>query len=107
MKIITEKHAQQELIQIKWYIAQDSEFYANKTVNEINKIYLTTYNLEKFKNEVENSTTYRREFKEYINYLPTYSKNSAKVNNSNYFHVIIEYNKGSEYNYGIMEVHIR
>lgn len=78
-----------------------------KTVNEINKIYLTTYNLEKFKNEVENSTTYRREFKEYINYLPTYSKNSAKVNNSNYFHVIIEYNKGSEYNYGIMEVHIR
>ena len=37
MKIIAEKHAQQELIQIKWYIAQDSEFYANKTVNEINK----------------------------------------------------------------------
>ena len=37
MKIITEKHAQQELIQIKWYIARDSEFYANKTVNEINK----------------------------------------------------------------------
>lgn len=37
MKIITENHAQQELIQIKWYIAQDSEFYANKTVNEINK----------------------------------------------------------------------
>lgn len=37
MKIITEKHAQQELIQIKWYIAQDLEFYANKTVNEINK----------------------------------------------------------------------
>lgn len=22
---------------MKWYIAQDSEFYANKTVNEINK----------------------------------------------------------------------
>ena len=37
MKIITEKHAQQELIRIKWYIAQDSEFYANRTVNEINK----------------------------------------------------------------------
>ena len=75
--------------------------------SNINKIYLTTYNLEKFKNEVENNTTYRREFKEYIDYLPTYSKNSAKVNNSNYFHVIIEYSKGSEYNYGIMEVHIR
>ena len=39
-----------------------------KTVNEINKIYLTTYNLEKFKNAVENNTTYRREFKEYIDY---------------------------------------
>ena len=37
MKIITEKYAQQELIQIKWYISQDSEFYANRTVNEINK----------------------------------------------------------------------
>ena len=37
MRIITEKRAQQELVQIKWYISQDSEFYANKTVNEINK----------------------------------------------------------------------
>lgn len=34
--IINEK-ANQDLIQIKWYIAQDSKFYANKTVNEINK----------------------------------------------------------------------
>ena len=37
MIIVTEKFAQQELLQIKWYIAQDSQFYANKTVNEINK----------------------------------------------------------------------
>lgn len=37
MKIVIEKLAIQELIQIKWYIEQDSEFYANKTVNEINK----------------------------------------------------------------------
>lgn len=37
MRIITEKRAQQELVQIKWHISQDSEFYANKTVNEINK----------------------------------------------------------------------
>ncbi len=34
--IINEK-ANQDLLQIKWYIAQDSKFYANKTVNEINK----------------------------------------------------------------------
>lgn len=37
MKIIIKRTALQELIQIKWYIEQDSEFYANKTVNEINK----------------------------------------------------------------------
>ena len=37
MIIVTEKFAQQELLQIKGYIAQDSQFYANKTVNEINK----------------------------------------------------------------------
>lgn len=37
MKIITKEVAKQDLLQIKWYIAQDSIFYANKTVNEINK----------------------------------------------------------------------
>lgn len=37
MKIVIEKLANQELIQIKWYIEQDSEFYANKTVKEINR----------------------------------------------------------------------
>jgi len=37
LRIIIKKDALQELIQIKWYIEQDSEFYANKTVNEINK----------------------------------------------------------------------
>lgn len=37
MRVITKKLAQQALLQIKWYIGQDSEFYANKTVNEISK----------------------------------------------------------------------
>ena len=37
MILVTKKIAQQELLQIKWYIEQDSEFYANKTVYEINK----------------------------------------------------------------------
>lgn len=37
MKIITKEVAKQDLLQIKWYIAQDSIFYADKTVNEINK----------------------------------------------------------------------
>ncbi len=37
MRIITKVDAKRELLQIKWYIEQDSKFYANKTVNEINK----------------------------------------------------------------------
>lgn len=37
MRIITKVDAKRELLQIKWYIEQDSRFYANKTVNEINK----------------------------------------------------------------------
>ena len=37
MKIITKADAGKDLLQIKWYIEQDSKFYANKTVNEINK----------------------------------------------------------------------
>ena len=37
MRIITKEVANQDLLQIKWYIAQDSKFYANKTVKEINK----------------------------------------------------------------------
>lgn len=37
MRIVTKEDARQELLQTKWYIAKDSEFYANKTINEINK----------------------------------------------------------------------
>lgn len=37
MKIVIEKLARQELLQIKWYIERNSKFYANKTVDEINK----------------------------------------------------------------------
>lgn len=37
MEVITKVDAKKDLLQIKWYIEQDSKFYANKTVNEINK----------------------------------------------------------------------
>lgn len=40
--IISEK-AKQDLLQIKWYIAQDSKFYANKTINEINLYVIRNY----------------------------------------------------------------
>lgn len=35
--IIINEKANQDLLQIKWYIEKDSKFYANKTVDEINK----------------------------------------------------------------------
>ena len=79
--------------------------YSYKEINDITKIYLVPYNLEKFKNHVKSNSSYTREFKDYISYLPTYSKNTTKVNDGNYFHVIIEFNKGDKHNYGIMEVH--
>ncbi len=76
-----------------------------KAVNDITKIYLTSYSEEKLKSYVKSSDSYTREFKDYISYIPTYSKNSTKVNDSKYFHVIIEFSKGDIHNYGIMEVH--
>ncbi len=79
--------------------------YNFKETNDITKIYLVPYNLERFKDHVKSSSSYTREFKDYISYLPTYSKNTTKVNDGNYFHVIIEFDKGDKHNYGIMEVH--
>lgn len=73
--------------------------------SDITKIYLTTYSEEKFKSYIKSSDSYTREFKDYINYIPTYSKNSTKANDNKYFHVIVEFNKGNRHNYGIMEVY--
>ena len=75
-----------------------------EAVNDVDKIYLTTFSLEKFKNVVKDSNNYSREFKEYIKYLPTYSKNQLK-NTRNYFHVIIEHKNDKNASYAIMEVH--
>ena len=68
-------------------------------------IYLTTYNATRFKNYAKSTNLLARDFKDYISYIPTYSKNTTKTSNNNYFHVIIEKNKGSVHNYGIMEVY--
>ena len=76
-----------------------------KKTNNITAIYLTTYSLEKFKTTVKNSDTFSREFKEYISYLPVYSKNLTKAGDEKYFHVIVEFFKSSKYNYGISEVY--
>lgn len=75
-----------------------------KYANNIKKIYLTSYSLENFKDMV-NSSSFSRSFKEYIDYLPLYSKNTTKTTDNNYFHVIIEYDKNGKYNYGIIELY--
>ena len=74
-----------------------------KRTNKVSKIYLTTYSTQKFKNHV-NSTSYQRDFKDYASYIPTYSRNTTKINNGKYYHVIVEYAKNDTNNYGIMEV---
>ena len=89
------------------YTKNDMEEWCNryKDVNNISKIYLTTYNTTRFKNYAKSTNLLARDFKDYISYIPTYSKNTTKTSNNNYFHVIIEKNKGSVHNYGIMEVY--
>lgn len=41
--IIINEKANQDLLQIKWYIEKDSKFYANKTVDEINNAFLIIF----------------------------------------------------------------
>lgn len=88
------------------YTRNEIENWCNnyKSSNDVDMIYLTTYPLTTFKNVVKSSNDYSREFKEYIKYLPEYSRNSTK-NTGNYFHVIIRHKKKEGNSYAIMEVH--
>ena len=81
------------------------ECSAYEAVNSIDKIYLTTYNLTDIKNAVDNdpTNTYKRDFTEYINYLPTYSKNSFRTPEYGYYRVIVEYVSNDVHKYGNME----
>ena len=45
-----------------------------------------------------------RNFKEYISYLPTYSKNTSKTPATGYYRVIVEYVSNNTYKYGTIEV---
>lgn len=76
---------------------------AYKAVNSIDKIYLTTYNLTKIKAEVDRNV-YKRDFIEYIKYLPTYSKNTFKTPSNGYYRVIVEYVSNGVHKYGNIEV---
>ena len=85
----------------------DMESWCNnyKYANDIEKIYLTSYSLENFKEAVSSSSVFSRSFKEYVDYLPIYSKNTTKANDNKYFHIIVEYDKNDKYNYGIIELY--
>ena len=77
-----------------------------KTMNNISKIYLTPYATTNFKNFVKDNNSFSRSFREYISYLPTYSKNTSKTADSGYYRVIVEYVSNDTYRYGNIEVYI-
>ena len=77
---------------------------AFKTMNNISKIYLTSYATTNFKNFVKDNNSFSRSFREYISYLPTYSKNTSKTPASGYYRVIIEYVSDDEYKYSNIEL---
>lgn len=74
------------------------------TMNNISKLYLTPYSTSVFKNHVKDNTNFTRSFREYISYLPTYSKNTNKTPSTGYYRVIVEYISNNTYKYGTIEV---
>ena len=75
-------------------------------MNNVSKIYLTPYSTVDFKNFVKDNKDFSRSFREYISYLPTYSKNTSKTADSGYYRVIVEYVSNDTYRYGNIEVYI-
>ena len=78
---------------------------AFKNVNQVSKIYLTSYSTVSFKNYVENTNSFARDFREYITYLPRYVNNTSKTPNQGYYRVIVEYQHQSVNYYGTTEVY--
>ncbi len=74
------------------------------TVNNVSKVYLTPYSTTVFKDFVKDNNSFTRSFREYIAYLPTYSKNTTKTPASGYYRVIVEYISNNTYKYGTIEV---
>ena len=75
-----------------------------KLVNNISKIYLTSYSTTKFKNFIKDNNDFSRSFREYISYLPTYSKNTNKTPSNGYYRIIVEYTSNDDYKYGNIEL---
>ncbi len=93
---------------------KNNRFFCQKYVTgaNITAIYVTSYNVTKFKNYVKNNNSFSRSFKNYVNYMPTYSQNASKSSyNSGYYRIIVEirhesYNTAGEiyYTYATIEV---
>ena len=75
------------------------------SMNDVTNVYLTTYSTTSFKNFVKDNSSFSRSFREYIAYLPTYSKNTSKTPETGYYRVIVEYVSNNTYKYGNIEVH--
>lgn len=85
---------------------KEADCSAYKTMNSISKIYLTPYSTSVFKDYVRrDDSPFTRSFKEYIAYLPTYSKNTSKTPATGYYRVIVEYISNDTYKYGTIEVY--
>lgn len=95
----------QEIDDCNFYYVRDTtstkECLNFRKVNKVSKIYLTTYSLVNFKNEVKDNNNYNRSFQEYIASLPTYAKNPDK---ENYYRIIIEYQKEGVKEYANIEL---
>lgn len=78
---------------------------AFKLMNNVSKIYLTPYSTQKIKNYVRDNNNFKRDFKEYIAYLPTYSKNTSKTPATGYYRVIVEYSLNNINKYATIEVY--
>ena len=74
-------------------------------MNNVSKIYLTPYSTVDFKNFVKDNSSFSRSFREYVSYLPTYSKNTSKTPDSGYYRVIVEYVSNDVYRYGNIELY--
>ncbi len=71
--------------------------YCNKLLGEsflnVKEIIVTPFKLSSSKQEIKNDTNVSRAVKEYIEYLPSYSKYSSKYDS--YYRIIVVFNNGN------------
>ena len=82
----------------------NSKSYCNKLLSknflDVKEVIVTKFKLGTFKSEVKSSDDFNRSLKEYVNYLPNYSKYSSKYDS--YYRIILVFNNGEFAN---IEVH--